>query len=347
MHELGQRHFRGLPGIGALFAGAGQTGGVIPTALYKYTSSGSPNTTLGLPEAAWTDPLNNTNYCASLNVLTFNGAVPTYEDTNTANSGYYNSFSDLTLTQAPVLTTPITGTTVANWTDLVGAGTSAADKINGGSWFIGSTVGEATTDAGYQKCTAKTITGLSQASGVCPDGPALNGSYMLSGIAYAAHINRIRNDLTDVPPPAPTGPGLPYDSSSLKVNMYGIQLASNTPVISIPVPGGSINQNVTITPTYNASWGSGRLIDFRIVLPNSAASCPTGTTGNTTCGSYYINFEDSQQGGDFDQDAMGDYQLFHYRHWKRCGNHYGHDGEYWRIFGERAGIWIHHWWHKP
>ena len=278
------------------FAGAGLSGGDSPTSLFANVS-GTRDTALRLNESTWTDPLSSNNYCASLNVLTFNGAVPAYEDTSSGNASYYNGFSNLSLTETPAVgVSPTTGTGVAGWTNLVGTG----EGINGNSYFIGSVVGTTlTTDSGYQRCTAKSIGLLSNASGVCPDGPALLGSYMMSGVAYAAHINRIRSDLNASIPAS--------DTSSLKVNSYGVQLASNSPKISILVPGtsGATSQYVTITPTYTATWGAGRLIDFRIVQPYATTSCPSGTASGTYCGSYYVNWEDSQQGGDFDQDLWG------------------------------------------
>ncbi len=272
------------------FAGAGLAGGDTPTTNFTYTSSGSRDAALGLPLPAWTDPLSNNNYCASLNVLTFNGTVPSYEDTSSAYGTYYNSFSNLSLTETPNVSIGNPGT-VAGWTDLVGAGEGIS-----GSYRIGRVIGSSTTTTdGY--CTAKPVTAgqLSSLSGICPDGPSIAGSYMLPGIAYAAHINRIRSDLT-----VPTN-----DTRSLKVNTYAVQLATNTPTITIPPVSGATTQAVTITPTYISAWGNGRIVDFRIVQPNDPTSCPTGTASGTTCGSYYVNYEDSTAGGDFDQDLWG------------------------------------------
>lgn len=42
-------------------------------------------------------------------------------------------------------------------------------------------------------------------------------------------------------------------------------------------------------------FGSGAIVDFKI----------SKITSNGTAGSLYINWEDSQQGGDYDQDLIG------------------------------------------
>jgi type IV pilus assembly protein PilY1 len=109
-------------------------------------------------------------------------------------------------------------------------------------------------------------------------------------------MNRIRPTFTG----GSTGVAPPVgDKRSLKVATYGVQLATNTPKMVIPVPG-SATQTVTIQPTYRLDKGSGRfgggtLVDFKVVAQDLTAG--TGT--------FYINYEDSGQGGDYDQDVWG------------------------------------------
>ena len=249
---------------------AGQTA----TAAYTYTSSGSKDNQLGLPLATFTNPVTSANYCAPLNVLVFNASVSTNDD-------------DLRTTAATAINT---ASTVEALTNAVGT----AENITG-SYFVGKIVGTgatATTDTGYELCTPKTIPGLGQVSGICPEGPTLGGSYLIAGLAHHARTNRIRADIAGIPA---------TDTRSLKVTTYGIQLATNVPVITIPVPGSTTGQKVIIQPIYrlliSGSLGGGALVDLKFVRQQ--------VVGNVATGKVYINWEDSEQGGDYDQDMWG------------------------------------------
>ena len=143
-----------------------------------------------------------------------------------------------------------------------------------------------TSDADFELCSAKTITALGEVSGICPEGPTTAGSYFMAGIAHHAKKNRIRNFTV------PAG-----DDRSLKVTSYAIQLATNVPTLELPVPG-STSQKVIIQPIYRlvkGGYGGGALVDLKFVKLDLAA----GT------GKIYINWEDSEQGGDYDQDMWG------------------------------------------
>jgi type IV pilus assembly protein PilY1 len=250
---------------------AGQTA----SADYTYTNSGSKDNQLGLPLATVTNPLTSANYCAPLNVLVFNASVSTNDD-------------DLRATTASAINST---STVESLTNAVGA----AEGVTSGSYFVGKIVGTGatgSTDSGFELCTPKTIPGLGQVSGICPEGPTLAGSYLIAGLAHHARTNRIRTDITGIPA---------TDTRSLKVTTYGIQLATNVPQIVIPVPGSTTGQKVIIQPIYrlfNASpYGGGALVDMKFVRQE--------VVGNVASGKVYINWEDSEQGGDYDQDMWG------------------------------------------
>ena len=178
---------------------------------------------------------------------------------------------------------------MADLTNTVGT----AEGITNGNFFVGKLVGTPSTpntDTGFELCTAKTITGLGDVSGICPEGPTTGGSYLIAGIAHQAHTQRIRTDLLTVPA---------SDPKSLKVSTYGVQLATNVPQLVIPVPN-STKKTVVIQPIYRldlgpGNFGGGGLVDMRIVKQDVAA----GT------GKVYVNWEDSEQGGDYDQDMWG------------------------------------------
>ena len=153
-----------------------------------------------------------------------------------------------------------------------------------GNYFVGRNG----TD-NNEVCTPKAISALGTASGICPEAPTVSGSYLMGGLAYFAHTNDIR-------------PIKALHAKDLenKVNTYGIALASSTPRVSIPVPGKSTY--VTILPAYRlnnaAPHGGGGLVDFKVVSQDLTA----GT------GKFYVNWEDSEQGGDYDQDMWGTIQ---------------------------------------
>lgn len=244
-----------------------------PTSAYGFTYSGSKEAALGLPQykSTWSSPLTQTNYCAPLNMLVFNASV-SGNDENLSVVG-----SSINATQTSAALTDIVG---------VGEGVNDATKF----FFVGRTdSGAANTTTNNELCSAKNIS-LGTALGICPEGPTLMGSYHMAGLAYHAHINRIRTDLT-VPA---------SDTRSLKVNTYGIQLATNVPQIIVPVPGVA-GKKVIIQPAYrlnnSAPQGGGQLVDMKIVSASTTATTATGTV--------YVNWEDSEQGGDYDQDMWG------------------------------------------
>lgn len=165
-------------------------------------------------------------------------------------------------------------------TDTVGAD----EGINGLNWFVGSN-GSVTNDL----CSSKTVSSFGSAYGLCPEAPSQKGTYLMSGVAYYAHTHRIRSDLT-----VPSGSQF---ANSLKVSTYGIALATNVPKIEVTVNGNK----VTILPAYrldmssngSGPFGGGTLVDFKVI------------TQTPTYGKFYVNWEDSEMGGDYDQDMWG------------------------------------------
>lgn len=169
---------------------------------------------------------------------------------------------------------PASGATAQTATKLVGDG----EGITGNSYFVGESGG-----TGNQLCTAKTVNDLGTVEGTCPDAPRLDGSFMAAGLAHHAHVNDIRDDL---------------DGDQL-VTTYGVSLSPALPQIKIPVPGST--NKVTILPAcHNDSIGGNcGLVDFKVLKPYTLVSAGTYT------GTFYVNWEDSEQGGDYDQDMAG------------------------------------------
>lgn len=159
------------------------------------------------------------------------------------------------------------------------------EGISTNSWFVG---GNGVTN--NELCSSKTSgSGFGAFRGICPEAPTQEGTYRMTGIAHYANTSRIRSDLT-----IPTARA---NSRDLMVSTYGIALATNVPKIEIHTDAG----NVTILPAYRLDvssngtgpFGGGTLVDFKIIAN-------TGTYGK-----FYVNWEDSEMGGDYDQDMWG------------------------------------------
>ena len=164
-------------------------------------------------------------------------------------------------------------------TDAVGDG----ENITGNSFFVG----ENGTD-NNQLCTAKTVSALSSVRGTCPDAPRLSGAYHIAGLAHYSKTNSIRSDR----------------QGDQLVTTYGVALAPGVPKVVVPVPGNAA-QKITILPACRNSsiGGNCAIVDFKIVSRTS--------TNTAESGSLYVNWEDSEQGGDFDMDMWGmlDYRV--------------------------------------
>jgi type IV pilus assembly protein PilY1 len=237
---------------------------------FTYTSSGSVDAALGLQIITWQDPINENNYCVPLKNIIFNAATTSYD-------GDQVSMTDLA-----------SATNAAAYTNTVGTNEGITSGI------AGKLDGAADTSLGFNSCTIKTGT-LDTLRGICPEGAPYSGSYLTAGSAYYARNNRIRS-LPAIPASATT-----LFPNAYKVETFGVSLANNTPKIDIfSVDGKSIL--ATITPAYRLKKGDGvgggTIVDFKII------EAPV-FSGNIIKGVYYINWEDSGFGGDFDQDVIG------------------------------------------
>lgn len=216
--------------------------------------------------SSWTDPLSSANYCAPLNIIQFNASVTSYDRDNLGGVSDLAGLSSLN-----------------TWTDKVGTG----ESIAGGSFFLGEGTGTTSTDG---ICTAKTISNLSDAEGICPEAPRLEGGYDIAGLAHYARTTSIRADISD-------NDG---NTADIMIKTYGVTLSPAVPKIEVPVPG-STGGVVTILPACRNQSISGNcaIVDFKVVQPN------TQTSPGVYEGKFYVNWEDSEQGGDFDQDMAG------------------------------------------
>jgi type IV pilus assembly protein PilY1 len=252
-----------------------------PTAAFGTTNDSTLIS--GLTTATWpttsTQVLSDANYCAPLNIVVFNSSVSTNEDDN----------------QIPGTLSVINSTqTAKQLTQTVGNNEPGSGAVSGANqFFFGKFPGLLTTDPGFELCTAKTAPagGLGDVVGLCPEGPTLGGTFLMAGLAHHAKTNRIRTDLAAVPT---------NDTKSLKVTTYGVNLSTNVPALPVKV-SGDVNPRVIIQPAYRLfntpPQGGGALVDLKIVSQTVTATANSGT--------IYLNWEDSEQGGDYDQDMWG------------------------------------------
>jgi type IV pilus assembly protein PilY1 len=246
--------------------------GKTPAAAYG-NNTDAKGALMSLTVANWVDPLGDrgathrdtfgAGQCRPVNAVNFNASVISYDrDTTTP-------FSDLR--GSPTLSTSV---------NTIGT----AEGISGTSRFIGNN-GSVSNSA----CTAKTIGNLWDAEGLCPVAPAYKGSFSMSGAAYWANTNAIRD--------VPTGLTTLEAQRAFRVRTYGVALSPGVPRIEVRTTGAN-PLSAIIQPSYRLNHptrglGSGTLVDFRVVSQSA------------TGGKYLIVWEDSEQGGDYDSDVTG------------------------------------------
>ncbi|MEQ8493672.1 MAG: PilC/PilY family type IV pilus protein, partial [Gammaproteobacteria bacterium] len=236
----------------------------------------------GLTSPTWTDPLDNDNWCAALNTVVINSSLSSYDE-NTSH------FAQISGTPDPVALTNVVGD---------------AEGITGSDFFVGR-VGAAGLPGNDEFCTAKTVTELGEVVGVCPEGPTIDGTFRIAGMAHYAHTNDIR-DL----------------EGEQRITTYAVQLATNVPRLGVDIDPASDSNgdgnptndaDVTILPAYRLllNNGGGTLVDFKVVQRPTEID-PTDLAWRTPlpgsgvfAASAMVQWEDSEQGGDFDKDMWG------------------------------------------
>ncbi len=166
-----------------------------------------------------------------------------------------------------------------DWTNKLGD----LEGISGLDYFVGENGSD-----NNQLCTAKKVPGLGGIRGACPGAPRLSGTYLVTGLAYWAKTKDIRGDLDE----------------DQHVTTRAVALLPGVPRLVIPIPdredSGS-SGTVSILPACRIPRLDGTtdtncaIVDFKILEQDIVK----GT------GIAYVNWEDSEQGGDYDQDMKG------------------------------------------
>jgi type IV pilus assembly protein PilY1 len=201
-----------------------------------------------------------------------------------------NYCAPLNVLQFNASATSYDGDDLTTASDIVGSTAGALDEWTNkiassdhenlsGKYFVGFTGASGESTEGL--CSAKDFTSLSAILGTCPDAPRLSGSYGIAGLAYYARTNDL----------------LPLVPKTQTVRTFGVALAPALPKVEIVTPDKT--KSVTILPACKNlnTNGNCAIVDFKILSQSYTATLSSGL--------LYVNWEDSEQGGDYDQDMWG------------------------------------------
>jgi len=240
-------------------------------------SSTTNDTNKGLPVLTWADPLSN---ASSTRKTKYGNAIcrPMY---TLALSSSALSFDGQAGTNFNTL--PNTTGSISDYVDAIGT----AEGINGTVRSVGS-VGGANTFG--ETCSGKTISTLSNVSGICPEAPGIGGTYQVAGAALYANTAKIRNVTT---PPA----DLKFVQNALKVKTMAASLSGGAARIEVPIPNSNPKKYVYITP--ESLWNAGGKR-----MPGALLTFASINSG-PLYGTFVVTWNDSLFGGDYDMDIAG------------------------------------------
>ncbi|NJR71388.1 MAG: hypothetical protein HC771_24285 [Synechococcales cyanobacterium CRU_2_2] len=191
------------------------------------------------------------------------------------------------------------------YTNIIGV----AEGIHGTTRAVGSVNGGWGTD-----CSPKTISTLSDVTGVCPDLPGAQGSYLSAGAALYANSSKIRGSVT-LPSDAP--------STALTVQTYAATLRGGLGRVEVKIPGTSKVFFITPESSWNnrgfvgGSVTGGPSVDARKERYPNRPDKTTGTlmpggmlvfkaiSSSARHGAFVVSWNDTQAGNDYDMDLIG------------------------------------------
>lgn len=239
-------------------------------------SSSNNDTTAGMPVATWADPLATTDarakygnaICRPLNILAFSSNALSFDgQAGTAFGTLSNTTGNLD-----------------SYVNKIGD----AEGLTGTSRSVGSVGGKGLTAADDKNaCSAKTVGTLSDVNGICPEAPAMGGTYQVAGAALYGNTAKIR---TISNPPSDLG----TVENALKVRTMAASLTGGSPRIDVLIPGSNPKKYVYITPESVQDGGN-------VSAPLTFASISSGEF----YGSFIVTWNDILMGGDYDMDITG------------------------------------------
>lgn len=256
------------------FAGAGKT-----SAYDNGTTTDDEQ--VGLARPTWASPYTATNWCAKPSQMVISSVNPSFDSDQLPGS----RFGTMGSWEAPSGATLAVGTL----TDTIGS----AEGVHSTSRFIGES-GTATDGAP----TLKNIVALGSVRGLPPDDTNKQGSYYAAAVAHFGKANSLQTVGSN---PIPS------------VDTFAVLMNKPIPEIVIPFSDG---KKITVVPfartidAPNATKGGFQPTNQIVGMYITSFDNPTNNNGS---GGYYlkfyINYEDRSWGGDFDMDAIAEYEI--------------------------------------
>ncbi len=240
---------------------------------------GSDNTTrdakLGLPRVtSWTNPFSASNWCSKPVNLVISDLNPSFDSNNLPGAHTYSGAAANSY-DTTGLPSSLSGFSAETATNLI----STKEGISG-KFFIGQTGNQSDVDTGVP--TAKTVTNLGAIRGL-PEHASHQGSFYSAGVAYYGRTHDLQSSI----------------SGEQKANTLVAGLSTPLPQIRIKVGSST----VTLFPFARSVQGYSNGF-----IPNDAIVDYYVESLTDTSGSFLINFEDSEQGADYDMDALVRYR---------------------------------------
>jgi type IV pilus assembly protein PilY1 len=236
------------------------------------TSQGNYPGIAGLSNVTWDDPWPKDQYCAKCGIIVLSTGSNSFDGDD------LGSVTDLTGMTVEALKAK---------TDAVGV--AEYESFSGKKFFMGG------LDAKSRYCQAFELAGLSNYTGICPELPALEGTYHIAGLAYYARTTDLRPDL-------PNGTD---GERAQQVNTYAVDLAETVPTIPLNVDGKIVQilpacesnkSGSAVDATASEPWSTCSLFDVKIHSLKYSG-------GNLVSGSMTLYWEDSLWGYDYDLDV--------------------------------------------
>ncbi|MFT3962815.1 MAG: PilC/PilY family type IV pilus protein [Propionivibrio sp.] len=260
-----------------------------------FVTSRKKDDAIGLPRAAWSNPYAQFPRCSQPYFMLMSDVYPSFDADRLPGSAF-GSTPAQSINGYPLDFETLGG---ALWnTEFKGTR----------SVFIGQVKGVVTDSADKAPTVKPGVMDFSVIRGLVPSDPSRQGSYYSSLLAYFAHS---------------------YDINSAKdrqsVTTYAIALSAPIPRIVIPV---GTNKKMTFVPFaksvgYNSGnyttigtgpgqWTpSAQIVDFYVeTIRNANGTDDPATNGGRPYYKFRVNFEDAEQGGDYDMDVMAVYEIW-------------------------------------
>jgi type IV pilus assembly protein PilY1 len=231
------------------------------TSAYAVDDSAATTVIAGLGQATWnssSDPLPANEWCALSNIIVLSTGLTSLDNS--------------------AITTDITNLDPTTLTNNVGS----SEGISG-SYLIGSN-GTLTDSI----CSAKTLSNLSSASGICPELPHMKGGYLIAGLANSSRSLDLRPSYLANRTARWSGINSDWVARQ-PVGTYTVGLAENLPSFEVTVGTGK----VSLVPACRSGGSTVcSMTDLRI------------ESYSATAASFLVSWEDSSAGSDYDMDTI-------------------------------------------